>query len=61
MELFSLVGNYKKYRTALQTAPLPAIPYIALISKDLTAIEENSNFLSTDETFVNFAKMRDIW
>ena len=39
-ELFSIEGNHKNYREALQTSTPPLIPYLGLYSKDLIQIED---------------------
>lgn len=51
--------NYKNYRTALQTASAPIIPYLGLFPKDITTLEESPTVLPGE--LVNFGKLRDLW
>jgi len=57
--IFSPTSNYKNYRDLLAACNPPGIPYLGVISKDITAIEEKSTLLQ-DGT-LSFNKMRDLW
>jgi len=57
-ELFDMSLNFKNYRETLQGSQPPLVPYLGLIPKDLTALEEMPNFLETG--LVNFDKMRTL-
>ncbi len=53
--------NYDNYRKALKEAPLPCFPYVGLVLKDLTFIEDgNESFLDDKKTVINFQKMHMI-
>eukprot|EP01117_Protostelium_nocturnum_P002414 TRINITY_DN130_c0_g3_i1.p1 TRINITY_DN130_c0_g3~~TRINITY_DN130_c0_g3_i1.p1 ORF type:complete len:1171 (+),score=382.86 TRINITY_DN130_c0_g3_i1:179-3514(+) len=55
-EYISSIGNFRKYRRAFKIAQKPAVPYIAVILKDLTFIEDGNQNFRTDG-MVNFEKM----
>lgn len=58
--LFSMSNNFGLYRKKYQNAPLPRVPYLMLIPKDLIAIEDNNaTLLQTGAT--NFRKIRLLW
>lgn len=49
-------GNYKELRTALQTCPLPCLPYVGIFLTDLVFIDDgNQNEVSG---LINFTKRR---
>ncbi|PRP77868.1 hypothetical protein PROFUN_08542 [Planoprotostelium fungivorum] len=57
--LFEMTHNFKNYRDAIQAhGDKPMIPYLGLIPKDLTALEELPTF--TSDNLVNFEKMRKL-
>ena len=41
-ELFDVAGNFRAYRAAERAADPPYVPLLLIISKDITAIEENN-------------------
>ncbi len=50
--------NYKVYRTALQTASPPIVPYLGLFPKDITSLEEMPTKVEND--MINFSKFREL-
>ena len=53
--------NYNNYRTVLKGCSRPAFPYVGLMLKDLTFIEDgNDNFLDKEKKIINWQKMRMI-
>eukprot|EP00026_Physarum_polycephalum_P000460 Phypoly_transcript_00461.p1 GENE.Phypoly_transcript_00461~~Phypoly_transcript_00461.p1 ORF type:complete len:1571 (+),score=342.16 Phypoly_transcript_00461:421-4713(+) len=57
LTLFDMSLNYKNYREALKMCKPPAIPYLGLFPKDLTAVEEG-NENHTLDGLINFEKFR---
>jgi len=57
MTLFDMGKNYKNYREAVKSCKPPVIPYLALIPKDLIAIEEGNPTI-LDNGLINFHKLR---
>lgn len=57
LNLFDMSLNYKNYREALKSCKPPAIPYLGLFPKDLTAVEEGNENLTLDG-LINFEKFR---
>lgn len=55
--LFEMGKNYKNYREAVKVCKPPVIPYLALIPKDLIAIEEGNPTI-LDNGLINFHKLR---
>lgn len=58
--LFSMEKNYKTYRDKLKDSKPPFVPYLALYSKDLFGLEENTEN-ETATGLVNFAKLRKLY
>lgn len=53
--------NYENYRRALKEAKVPCFPYVGLVLKDLTFIEDgNESFMDSEKTVINWEKMHMI-
>jgi hypothetical protein len=51
-------NNYKNYRSALESIEeQPCIPFISLLLRDLTFIEEDNTFIPGTNGVINFEKM----
>jgi len=57
-DVFDMSHNFKNYRDTLHNSTPPIVPYLGLIPKDLTSLEELPNV--TDDNLVNFDKMRTL-
>jgi hypothetical protein len=59
MELFDFTYNSKNYREALKITKPPAVPYLGLIPKDITSVEEIPTFV--ENGMCNIDKMRTLY
>jgi len=59
MQITQHTYNYRNYRERLKTVTFPVLPYLGLILRDLTFIEDgNKNYLEELPDNMNFYKMR---
>jgi len=57
-ELMDHRNNYKNYRTALENIEeTPCIPFVSLLLRDLTLIEDDTTIFGESQTVINFEKM----
>jgi len=59
MTFFDMTFNCKNYRDALKATKPPAVPYMALVPRDITSAEEIPTFV--ENGMCNFDKMRTIY
>lgn len=51
-------NNYRNYRTLLGKSEAPANPYLGVLLRDLTFIEDGNKDFVEDDRFVNFEKLK---
>eukprot|EP01117_Protostelium_nocturnum_P012300 TRINITY_DN4527_c0_g1_i1.p1 TRINITY_DN4527_c0_g1~~TRINITY_DN4527_c0_g1_i1.p1 ORF type:complete len:1113 (+),score=446.73 TRINITY_DN4527_c0_g1_i1:200-3538(+) len=56
--LFEMSSNYKTYRNTLASSNIPIIPYIGLVPKDITSLEESPTKLPSG--LINVGKLRNL-
>jgi len=59
MTLFDMTYNSKNYREALKATKPPAVPYLAIVPKDLTSAEEIDSYV--ENGLCNFDKVRTVY
>lgn len=59
-KLLDVSMNMRYYRQKIQFYKSPCIPFLPVVLKDQTFFKENSTFLVSDPSLVNFSKFRSI-
>lgn len=59
-KLLDVSMNMRYYRQKIQFYKSPCVPFLPVVLKDQTFFKENSTFLVSDPSLVNFSKFRSI-